>query len=47
MDNQDKEYQEIGKKLNLINLEDLPDYIWPFTYLFNKKKFEKLLERRK
>jgi len=36
---------EIGKELNKTNPEDLPDYIWPFTYLFNKKKFEKLLER--
>ena len=45
MDNQDKEQQEIGKKLDLTNLEDLPEYIQLFTYLFNKKKFEKLLER--
>jgi len=29
-----------------MNPEDLPEYIWPFTYLFNKKKFEKLLEWR-
>ena len=29
-----------------MNPEDLSDYIWPFTYLFNKKKFEKLPERR-
>jgi len=36
---------EIGKKLNKTNPEDLPDYIWPFTHLFNKKKFEKLPER--
>jgi len=28
-----------------MNPEDLSDYIWPFTYLFNKK-FEKLPERR-
>ena len=35
---------EIGKELNKTNLEDLPGYIWPFTHLFNKKKFEKLLE---
>jgi len=28
------------------NPEDLPEYIQPFTHLFNKKKFEKLLERR-
>jgi len=36
---------EIGKKPDKTNLEDLPDYIQPFTHLFNKKKFEKLLER--
>jgi len=29
-----------------MNLEDLPEFIWPFTHLFNKKKFEKLLEKR-
>jgi len=29
-----------------MNPEDLPDYIQPFTHLFNKKKFEKLLDRR-
>jgi len=28
-----------------MNPEDLPEYIWPFTHLFNKKKFEKLPER--
>ena len=28
-----------------MNPEDLPDYIQPFTHLFNKKKFEKLPER--
>jgi len=28
-----------------MNPEDLPNYIWPFTHLFNKKKFEKLPER--
>ena len=41
-----KGQQEIGKKLDLTNLEDLPDYIRPFTHLFNKKKFEQLLDRR-
>ena len=35
---------EIGKELDKMNPEDLPEYIWPFTHLFNKK-FEKLLER--
>ena len=28
-----------------MNPEDLPKYIQPFIYLFNKKKFEKLPER--
>ena len=36
---------EIGKKPDKMNPEDLLDYIQPFTHLFNKKKFEKLLER--
>ena len=44
MNKQDKEQQEIGKKLNLINLEEFLKYIQLFIYLFNKKKFEKLLE---
>ena len=42
----DKDKLDIGKKLNLMN-PDLPDYIQLFIRLFNKKKFEKLLERRK
>jgi len=29
-----------------MNLEDLPECIWPFIHLFNKKRFEKLLEKR-
>ena len=41
----EQDNREIGKELDNMNPEDLPDYIWPFTYLFNKKKFEKLLER--
>jgi len=28
-----------------MNSEDLLEYIWLFTHLFNKKKFEKLLEQ--
>jgi len=28
-----------------MNPEDLPKYIRPYTHLFNKKKFKKLLER--
>jgi len=42
----DKEQQEIGKEPDPMNPEDLPDYIHPFTHLFNKKKFEKLPDRR-
>jgi len=36
---------KIGKEPDKMNPEDLPEYIWPFTHLFNKKKFGKLLER--
>ena len=36
----------IRKELDKTNLEDLLEYIQPFTYLFNKKKFKKLSERR-
>ena len=36
---------KIKKKLDKTNPEDLPEYIQPFTHLFNKKKFEKLPER--
>jgi len=38
---------KIGKKLDKTNPEDLLEYIWPFTHLFNKKKFEKLPEQCK
>ena len=37
---------KIGKEPDKTNPEDLPDYIWPFTHLFNKKKFEKLPKRQ-
>ena len=47
MDTQDKGQQEIGKKPDLTNLEDLPEYIQLFIHLFNKKKFKKLLEQWK
>jgi len=36
---------EIGKEPDRTNPEDLPEYIQPFTHLFDKKKFEKLPER--
>ena len=41
----EQDNREIGKELDKMNPEDLPEYIQPFTHLFNKKKFEKLLER--
>jgi len=37
---------EIGKEPDKTNPKDLPKYIRPFTHLFNKKKVEKLPERR-
>ena len=45
-DKTEQDNGKIEKKLDKTNLEDLPDYIRPFTHLFNKKKFEKLPERR-
>ena len=45
MDKKEKDNGEIEKELDKTNPEDLPDYIRPFTHLFNKKKFEKLPER--
>ena len=36
---------KIGKEPDRTNPEDLLKYIWPFTHLFNKKKFEKLSEK--
>ena len=44
-DNTEYDNGKIGKELDRTNPEDLPDYIRPFTHLFNKKKFEKLPER--
>jgi len=44
-DNKGQDNGEIGKEPDKTNPEDLPDYIRPFTHLFNKKKFKKLLER--
>ena len=46
-DNQEQDNGEIRKEPDKMNPEDLLEYIRPFTYLFNKKKFEKLLERCK
>ena len=45
MDKTEQNNSKIGKEPNKTNPEDLPEYIWPFTHLFNKKKFEKLPER--
>ena len=45
MDNKKQDNGEIRKELDKTNPEDLPEYIRLFTHLFNKKKFEKLLER--
>jgi len=42
----EQDNSEIRKKPDKINPEDLPEYIRPFTHLFNKKKFKKLLEQR-
>ena len=44
IENKEQDNREIGKEPDMMNPEDLPEYICPFTYLFNKKKFEKLLE---
>ena len=46
MDKMEQDNSKIGKELDMINPEDLPEYIRPFTHLFNKKKFEKLPTRR-
>ena len=46
MDKTEQDNGEISKEPNKTNPEDLPNYIWLFTHLFNKKKFEKLPERR-
>jgi len=45
MDNKKQDNRKIGKEPDKTNPEDLPEYIQPFTHLFNKKKFEKLSER--
>jgi len=38
--------REISKEPDKMKPEDLLEYIRPFIHLFNKKKFEKLLERQ-
>ena len=47
MDKTEQNNGKIGKEPDKTNPEDLPEYIQSFTHLFNKKKFEKLLERQK
>ena len=46
METKEQDNGEIGKEPDRTNPEDLPDYIQPFTHLFNKKKFKKLPEIR-
>ena len=46
METLDKDKSDIEKELDPMNLEDLLDYIQPFIYLFNKKEFKILPERR-
>ena len=46
MEKKKQDNSEIGKELDTTNPKDLPEYIWPFIHLFNKKKFEKLLEQQ-
>jgi len=46
MDKMEQNNGKIGKEPDKTNPENLPDYIQPFIHLFNKKKFEKLLERQ-
>ncbi len=45
MNTMEQDNGEINKKPDKTNPEDLLEYIQPFTHLFNKKKFKKLLER--
>ena len=42
MEIKEQDNGEIEKEPDTTNPEDLLDYIWPFTYLSNKKKFENL-----
>jgi len=44
-DTMEQDNGEISKEPDKTNPEDLPDYIQPFMYLFNKKRFKKLPER--
>ena len=42
MENKEQDNGKIEKEPDTMNPENLPDYIQPFTHLFNKKKFKKL-----
>ena len=44
MEGKEQNNGKMGKEPDATNLEDLPEYIWPFMHLSNKKNFEKLLE---
>jgi len=44
MEIKEQDNSEIGKELDKTNPENSPEYIQPFTHLFNKKKFKKLLK---
>ena len=46
MESKEQNNGEIGKEPDATNPENLPEYIQPFTHLFNKKKFKKLPEQR-
>jgi len=46
MDKMEQDNGKISKEPDRTNPEDLLDYIWPLTHLFNKKKFKKLPERQ-
>ncbi len=40
MDNKEQENGEIRKEPDKTNPEDLPEYIQPFTHLFNKRSLK-------
>jgi len=46
IESKEQDNGKIGKEPDVTNPEDLSEYIQTFTYLFNKKKFKKLLEQR-
>ena len=45
MNKMEQDNGKIGKEPDKMNPEDLPEYIQPFTHLFNKNKFKKLPKR--